>query len=71
MAELPSKHAIIPPGILSDTLFLRAEIYGNMKKYEKALLDLEKALKEAPADWKDFKKARTLKLSHKNLLNEL
>jgi tetratricopeptide (TPR) repeat protein len=58
MAESPEEHVIVLPGILADILFLRAEIYGNMKEYEKASLDLKKACKKAPADWQDFKKAQ-------------
>lgn len=58
MAEFPLKHSIVIPGILADILFMRAEIYGNMQKYEKAELDLKKALKEAPENWTDAKKAK-------------
>ncbi|MCG2726809.1 MAG: hypothetical protein L6420_11275, partial [Elusimicrobia bacterium] len=58
IAEFPVKHAIIIPGILADILFLRAEIYGNMKEYKKASFDLKKALRKAPTNWKDFKKAK-------------
>jgi tetratricopeptide (TPR) repeat protein len=57
MAEFPAKHNIVAPGVLSDVLFLRAEIYANLKEYKKASLDLEKVLKKAPKNWKDFKKA--------------
>ncbi len=57
MAEFPAKHGIINPIMSADILFLRAEIYGNMKKYKKASLDLKKALKKAPKNWKDFKRA--------------
>ncbi len=56
MAETPVKHVISIPGMLSDILLIRAEIYGNMKEYEKATLDLNKALEKAPVDWSDFKK---------------
>ncbi|MCK4935236.1 MAG: tetratricopeptide repeat protein [Elusimicrobiales bacterium] len=58
IAQFPDKHSLILPGILADTLFLRAEIYGNMKKYEKAKLDFKKALKIAPVNWKDIEKAK-------------
>ncbi|MCG2726805.1 MAG: tetratricopeptide repeat protein, partial [Elusimicrobia bacterium] len=58
MAEFPAKHAIIIPEMLADILFLRAEIYGNMKEYKKAAFDLNKALKSAPASWRDFEKAK-------------
>ncbi len=69
MAEFPAKHAIITPYILADILFLRAEIYGNMKEYEKASFDLKKALKKAPVDWQDFKKAKR-KLENFKKLNK-
>ena len=56
-AEFPAKHSVILPGILADILLTRAEIYGSMKEYEKAVLDLKKALKKAPPSWVDLEKA--------------
>ncbi len=67
IAEFPSKHNIILPEMLSDVLVMRAEIYSNMKEYEKAMLDLKKSLKKAPVGWNDFKKVKAMVVSYQRL----